>query len=80
LTVIGTEVNSTRLKALSGTWPPVGKTLAEAIGAPNTALDPAVELALAAVLAEAEGARLDGPLATAALEDPPETTPVEPEG
>jgi hypothetical protein len=78
--VIGTEISSTRLKALSGTCPPVGKTLAEGIAAPNTALDPAVELARAAVLAEALGARLEGPLATAALDEPPETTPVDPEG
>jgi hypothetical protein len=69
-----------RLKALSGTCPPVGKTLAEGIAAPNTALDWAEELAKEAVLAAAPGARLEGPLATAALDDPPETRPVDPDG
>ena len=80
LTVMGTELNSTRLKALSGTCPPVGKTLADGMAAPYTALDWAEELAKAAVLAAAPGAWFEGPLATAALEDPPETTPVDPDG
>src|SRR5271157_5476653 len=42
-TVIGTDVISTRLKALSGTWPPFGKAWLDAGGAPKALLD-AVEV------------------------------------
>jgi hypothetical protein len=58
LTVIGTESNSTRLKALSGTCPPVGKTLAEGMAAPYTAFDWAEEL-VAALVAPVDTAPVD---------------------
>src|SRR6516162_6279510 len=46
LTVMGTAMGSTRVKALRGTWPPVGNTDADAMAPP-----PAAELAWAALAA-----------------------------
>jgi len=81
LTVIGTVVCSTRLKALSGTWPEFGKADEEAIAElPKTELDAALEATAAAVLEAALGATLEAPPVALVLELPPETSPVLPEG
>src|ERR1035438_4529773 len=49
---MGTAMVSRWVKALSGTWPPVGNTAADAMGPPpNAVVDCAVLEALAAVLA-----------------------------
>ena len=74
-TVMGTAFSSTRLKALSGTWPPVGNTLDEAIGAAEHGARCA-EVGGGRGAGGGAGAVLAGPLSTAAVAMPPETRPV----
>jgi hypothetical protein len=74
-------VCSTRLKALNGTWPPLGKADADAMAAPpKTAVEAALEAAAAAVLEAAVGATLEAPPTALVLELPPATSPVLPDG
>src|SRR5260370_14343109 len=63
-TVMGTARGSTRVKALRGTWPPVGNTVEEAMAPPpNAVLAWAALAAFAAAVAS--GRVLAGPVAGA---------------
>src|ERR1035438_1251841 len=74
---MGTATDSTRVKALSGTCPPVGNTEEDAIAPPpNAVLARAAPAAFAAEVA-AELV-LDGPCDRAAVDEPPATRPAAP--
>src|ERR1035441_8256910 len=71
---MGTATFSTWVKALSGTWPPVGNTVEEAMAPPPIAV--LVSAAPDALAAEvAAELVLPGPCARAALDEPPATRP-----
>src|SRR5580658_5885242 len=76
-TVIGALDITRCVKALSGTWPPLGKAVVDAAAAPNAALDAMVglvDVAAPEALATEAPAPLCGPNVCVA-EDPPETKP-----
>ena len=75
---MGTEVISTVVKALSGTWPPLTNTPEEAGELPKALVDAAPD-AVPAVAEEAEpGVALTGPREMPLLLEPPATTPAAP--
>src|SRR6185312_2205956 len=79
---MGTDVVTTCVNVLSGTWLPLGKMLADAMEPPpNTWLEADVEdppsAAPAVPVTELTALELVGPLKLA-LAPPPETSPVEP--
>ena len=74
--MIGTVVCSTRVKALSGTWFPLGKTNEDAeVVEPNAAFDAALEEEVAEPLDPVDELGAPRLLELAA---PPETIPVDP--
>jgi hypothetical protein len=75
LIVIGTEVVCSRVKALSGTCPPLGNAVVDCAG-PDWSGDGGVvaEVAADAAVEDAVMAVLDGP-SEALVADPPETPP-----
>src|ERR1017187_2491530 len=79
LTVMGTEVICTVVKAESGTWLPEAKMAEEAGVLPKTLLEAEPVALLEPPAEEDPGVELTGPREIALLLEPPATTPVPPE-
>src|SRR5258708_6391314 len=73
-TVMGRGRGSTRVRALRGTWPPVGNTVEDAMAPPPNAVLAWAALAAFAAAVAAELV-LAGPCESAAVDEPPATRP-----